>query len=339
MKAAVLYKNNDVKIEKWNIDDPLTNEVTIKVAYSGICGSDLPRLFNDGARSYPIVLGHEFSGEVVAVGSNVKEYKLGDKVACAPLVPCMECKDCKKGYYSQCKNYSFIGSRRQGGFAERVNIPSFSAFKLPNGVTLKEGAFFEPLTVALHGLKLFNYCAGKDVAIIGGGTIGLLALQSCNSLGAKSVTVIDITDEKLELAKKLGAKSVVNSMKEKLPENRFDLVIETAGVPSTFKACLHCAGSKGEVLFIGTPHVPLTFTQNEFEQINRKELTIKGSWMNYSIDYPGEEWNLANELFRNNKIEIDSLIDRVCSLNEFSELVGNYQNENIKGKVLIKMEG
>ena len=336
MKAAVLYKNNDVRVEKINIENPEPNEITIKIAYSGLCGSDLPRLFKDGARSYPIILGHEFSGEIVRLGENVKNFEIGDNVACAPLVPCMECKDCKKGNYSQCKYYSFIGSRRQGGFAEKINIPSLSTFKLPESVTLKEGAFFEPLTVALHGLKLFNYCAGKNVAIIGGGTIGLLALQCCNSLGAKSVTVIDINDEKLELAKKLGAKSVINSMKEDLPTNQFDLVIETAGVPSTFKACLQCAGSKGEVLFIGTPHVPLTFSKDEFEQINRKELTIKGSWMNYSIDYPGEEWNLAKELFSNNKIEIDGLIDRICSLNEFSQLVSNYVSIHKKNIIRCK---
>ena len=341
MKAAVLYGNEDIRIE--NVDMPKVNEneILVKVEYSGVCGSDLPRVLNNGAHYYPIILGHEFSGKIVEVGKNVKGKEVGDKVSCIPLIPCMECEDCQKGNFSQCKNYKFIGSRIQGGWAEYVKMPAISGYAVPEEVSSLEAAFFEPLTVALHGLKLVNFCSGKKVAILGAGTIGLLTLQAAKALGAMEVDAFDIDDKKLELAKQLGADNGINTTKEELESayDKYDLVIETAGATQTFKLSLKVAKNKGDVLFIGTPHAPLTFEVKEFEAINRKELTVKGSWMNYSASFPGIEWELATYLFGKNKIEVNSLIDRIVSADEFPNVFSDYKNRKISGKVLLKFGG
>ena len=129
MKAAVLYANEDIRYAEWETPACGDNEVKVRVRATGICGSDVPRVLHNGAHFYPVVLGHEFSGDVVETGKNVTKIKVGDTVSGAPLLPCMECVDCKKGDYSLCKHYSFIGSRQQGSFADYVVIPEVNAVR------------------------------------------------------------------------------------------------------------------------------------------------------------------------------------------------------------------
>ncbi|MDN5344997.1 MAG: L-iditol 2-dehydrogenase [Clostridia bacterium] len=192
MKAAVLHGQKDIRYEE--VADPVINkgEVLVKVKACGICGSDLPRVLGKGAHYYPIILGHEFAGEIAAIGDEVSGLAVGDRIACAPLIPCHHCPDCSRGNYSQCKNYTFIGSRIQGAWAEYIKVPAVNAVKLPDGVSFVEGAFFEPATVALHGILLMQGSGGQDVAILGMGTIGLLVLQLVKALGAKRILAMDI---------------------------------------------------------------------------------------------------------------------------------------------------
>lgn len=341
MKAAVLCENKNIKIKNLEIPKLDENEILVKVEYSGVCGSDIPRVLNNGAHYYPIVLGHEFSGKIVEIGKNVKDKKIGDKISGIPLIPCMKCEECKKGNFSQCRNYKFVGSRIQGSWAEYVKIPSINGYVLPKEISSLEASFFEPLTVALHGLKLVNFCSGKKIAILGMGTIGLLALQAAKALGAIEVDAFDIDDKKLEIAKELGSNEVINTQRDKinLGHNDYDLVLETAGAKETFKLSLEIVKNNGEVLFIGTPHSSITFEIKEFELINRKELTIKGSWMNYSINFPGIEWKLAISLFLNNKIKVNLLIDRIIDLDELPKAFLEFENKLISGKVLLKFKG
>ena len=177
MKAAVVVANEDVQYQEVEEPQVTPGHVKIKVRYSGICGSDIPRVLNHGVHFYPIVLGHEFSGDVVEVGEGVTKVKVGDRVSGAPLLPCMKCDDCQKGNFSLCKHYSFIGSREFGSFAEYVVVPEKNAVKFEDSVSFEQGAFFEPATVALHGLERVDFKGGKTVAILGGGTIGMFVMQ------------------------------------------------------------------------------------------------------------------------------------------------------------------
>ena len=163
---------------------------------------------------YPVVLGHEFSGDVVEVGEGVEGLSPGDTVSGAPLVPCMKCEDCQLGNFSLCRHYSFIGSREQGSFAEYVVIPAANAIKYDSSIPYEQAAMFEPSTVAVHGLLQARYRGGETVAILGCGTIGIFTLQWAKILGAKQIAAFDIDNGRLELAKRMGAHAVFNTLSE-----------------------------------------------------------------------------------------------------------------------------
>lgn len=177
MKAAVVCANEDVQYLDYEEPIPGPGEVKVKVRASGICGSDIPRVLHNGVHFYPIVLGHEFSGDVVEIGEGVTKVKVGDRVSGAPLKPCMKCDDCQKGNFSLCKHYSFIGSREQGSNADYVVIPEQNAVVYDSSISYEQAAMFEPSTVALHGLLQNEYQGGQYVAVLGGGTIGMFTMQ------------------------------------------------------------------------------------------------------------------------------------------------------------------
>lgn len=343
MKAAVLYGDGDIRYEDVDKPAPKAGDVLVKVAYSGLCGSDIPRLIHSGAHFYPIVLGHEFSGTIEAVGDGVDESRVGQIISCAPLIPDMDDTQSARGNFSLSKKYSFIGSREPGGFAQYVCMPRVNAFPLPEGVSLEEGAFFEPLTVTLHALNLLKYPGGAVTAITGMGTIGLLALQAAKALGAGKTVVFDIDEERLAAAREMGADLALNTLEEGFREKAmaftdgegYEVCLETGGVPITEKLCLELAARKGTVMFVGTPHVPLTLEPGEFEWINRKELIVTGSWMNYSAPFPGWEWTQAVELFKRGLIKTEPLIDRKIPLAEARQAVDDLQvRGKVKGKIL-----
>lgn len=344
MKAALVYGIDDLRYEDYPVPELSDNEVLVKVRATGICGSDIPRVLGNGSHFYPIVHGHEFSGEVVEVGSKVTTVNVGDRVSGAPLVPCMECEDCQNGTYSLCKNYTFIGSRIQGSFAEYVKLPEINAIKFDPSISFEQGAFFEPSTVALHGIECAKYKGGEDVAILGGGTIGLFTAQWAKIFGAKRVFVFDIDNDRLELAKRLGADVVINTRDENFMEqvkevtsNRgFGFVFETAGVDVTMKLAFEIAGNKSSVCFVGTPTKDLVFTPKLFENMNRKEFTLTGSWMSYSAPFPGKEWKLTAHYFATGQLKFDdSLIFKKLPLSEIKSGFDMYKTPGfVKGKIL-----
>ena len=189
MKAAVVCANEDVQYLDYEEPIPGPGEVKVKVRASGICGSDIPRVLHNGVHFYPIVLGHEFSGDVVEIGEGVTKVKVGDRVSGAPLKPCMKCDDCQNGNFSLCKHYSFIGSREQGSNADYVVIPEQNAVVYDSSISYEQAAMFEPSTVALHGLLQNEYQGGQYVAVLGGGTIGMFTMQWTKIFGSKKVVV------------------------------------------------------------------------------------------------------------------------------------------------------
>ena len=345
MKAAILYGPKDLRIEETDKPSILSDEVLINVKATGICGSDIPRVLGTASHYYPNVLGHEFSGVVEAIGDEVQHIQVGDHVAVAPLKPCHTCEDCLSGRHAQCKNYSFIGSRESGGWAEYVKAPKVNVVKLPDECNFVQGAFLEPITVALHGLYLMDFKPMSTVAITGMGTIGLLTLQCALLMGAKEVTVFDIDDKRLKVARQLGATNTVNTLSEHLDEDinkinggqGFEMVIETAGVPATELLCLELAGTKASVMYIGTPHQSFTIEPRQFEMMNRKELTLRGSWMSYSAPYPGKEWPMAAHYLGTGQINVEPLIDRKITLEEMPTAFEAIEKREVAGKVIVQI--
>lgn len=348
MKAGVVHAKNDIRFEEIETPKPGKGQVKIKVKYTGICGSDVPRVNGDACHYFPNVLGHEFSGTVAELGEGVTSLQVGDRVSGVPLVPCMKCADCQKGDYSLCKNYSFIGSREFGSFAEYVVVPEKNAVKFGEDVSFEQGAFFEPATVALHGLMRVDYKGGKTVAILGGGTIGLFTMQWAKIFGASKVVVFDITPERLELAEKLGADAVIDTKEDDYLEKAkaltggagYDYVYETAGNTVTIKMAFELAANKAGVCMIGTPTKELTFGVAEWENMNRKEFTLTGSWMSYSAPFPGKEWDMAAHYFQTGQLKFDdSLIFQKVPLKNIAEAFEMYKTPGtVKGKILVDSE-
>jgi len=348
MKAGVVHAKNDIRYEEITKPTPNAGQVLVKVKYTGICGSDIPRVNGDACHFYPNVLGHEFSGTVEAVGKDVTSVTPGTRVAGIPLVPCMKCADCQKGNYSLCKHYSFIGSREFGSFAEYVVVPERNVIPFEDSVSFEQGALFEPATVALHGLQCVPYQGGKTVAILGGGTIGMFVMQWANIFGAKNTVVFDIAEERLTLGKRLGATHTINTLQtDYLDKTRaltdgkgFDYVFETAGNTATMKMAFELAGNKANVCFIGTPTKDLCFSVKEWENMNRKEFTLTGSWMSYSAPFPGKEWELVAHYFKTGDLKYDeSFIFKKMPLSCIKDAFEMYKKPGtVKGKILIDSE-
>lgn len=298
---------------------PKENEVLIEVAYVGICGSDLPRYFQGAVHQFPQVLGHEFSGIVRETGKAVNDLPLGTKVVVAPLVPCEKCEQCSAGYPQLCTQYSFIGSRQQGGMAEYVVVPRKNCLIVPTGVSLKVAATIEPLTVAIHSIEQIQTKSGDRTVILGGGTIGLMTVLALRARGVGEIIVIDVNDYKLAKAKEIGADILLNPQKINLEEyfKKFGygaIVFETAGNHLTQVQAIRFAARKGKVVFVGTAIKPVEFQAEEFELILRRELEIKGSWMSYSAPFPGFEWHAALRYLATGAIQTEPLITSLYSL-------------------------
>lgn len=348
MKAGVVHAREDIRYEEIEKPVPKEGQVLVKVKYTGICGSDIPRVNGDACHFFPNILGHEFSGIVEEIGEGVTNVKTGDRVAGVPLVPCMKCEDCQKGNYSLCKHYSFIGSREFGSFAEYVVMPKNNVVKFEDTVSFEQGAFFEPATVALHGLLRVPYEGGKTVAVLGGGTIGMFVAQWAKIFGAKEIVVFDIVDERLELGKRLGATAGINTLQDGFMEKAmaptggrgYDYVFETAGNTITMKLAFKLAANKANVCFVGTPTKDLSFTVEEWENMNRKEFNLTGSWMSYSAPFPGKEWELAAHYFKTGDLKFDeSFIFKKVPLSRIADAFEMYKVPGtVKGKILIDSE-
>ena len=348
MKAAVVTANEEVQYQE--IEEPQVSKgtVKIKVRYSGICGSDIPRVLNNGVHFYPIVLGHEFSGDVVEVGEGVTKVKVGDRVSGAPLLPCMKCDDCQQGNFSLCKHYSFIGSRQQGSNADYVVVPEQNAVPFDKSVSYEQGAMFEPATVAIHGVFQNDYHGGEYVAILGGGTVGMFTMQWTKIFGSRKVVVFDISDERLDLAKRLGADEVINTKEEGYMEKAmaitggkgYGFVFETAGQVPTMHMAFELAANKAHVCFIGTPHENLTFTPKQWENMNRKEFKLTGSWMSYSAPYPGREWDLTAHYFATGQLKFDpGFIYKKIPMSQTQEAFQLFKTPGlVQGKILLSNE-
>lgn len=315
MKAAVVVGFNDIQYMDTAEPELKAGEVKVAVSYCGICGSDVPRVLNGACHSFPQVLGHEFSGVVMAVADGVTSVQKGDHVVGVPLVPCHQCADCKKGNFSLCKRYSFVGSRQQGAMAEYVVLPASNVYKIDKRIPMHLAALFEPSTVALHGILINDFHPSSDdhIVVIGAGTIALFTLQWCKILGAQHVTAVIRNKSRESVVRKYGANAVVSSLDDGYLDEALLItggkgyahVLDAAGTGETIKTCLKLAANKAHVCLIGTPTGPVEFSVKDWELINRKEMLLTGSWMSYSSPWPGDEWKMTAQCMADGRLSMD----------------------------------
>lgn len=344
MKALSITGVKQIEFVDIEMPEIKNDEVLIRVAYCGICGSDIPRYFEGGVHSFPQVVGHEFSGKIEKVGGDVTSLSEGDRVVAAPLIPKHGPNYWPNGNPSMDSEYSFIGSRQQGAMAEYVAVPAINVVKVPDDLSLDYAALVEPLTVAIHGVdRIPMDRSGEKVAIFGAGTIGLLTIAVLKARGAGEIVCIELNDAKKDTALKMGADIFLNPNRVDINEwvdknGGFDFVLESAGSPITQKQCLEIANKGGKIIYLGTMERDLNFKAKEFEQILRKELLITGSWMSYSMPFPGYEWKTALMYMSNGTINVGPLITSRWKLEDadkpFTEIVDKDSKEI---KVLFKI--
>ncbi|ASK62544.1 galactitol-1-phosphate 5-dehydrogenase [Virgibacillus phasianinus] len=348
MRSLNLYGKQDIRFEespKPAIEK--ADDVIIKVKAVGICGSDISRYNKLGPYVEGMTFGHEFAGVIAEVGPEVKGIKEGDRAAGCPTFYCGKCESCKKGELSRCEKLTVIGARHPGAYAEYVKLPAENIIPLPDRVDFDTAAMVEPSAVVVHGFYRTSMQPGAEVAVMGCGNIGLLAIQWAKIFGAKKVYAIDIDDAKLAIAKEVGADVLINSLETPAHEQigkhtngkGVDVAIESAGSPITSAQVFALPKKGGEVVFMGIPYADINIERFYFEKIVRNELTVLGSWNALSSPFPGKEWSTTIHYMSTGQLNVKPIISHRLHLVQGPETFDNLINrKGTYGKVLFYPE-
>lgn len=347
MKVFLSEGYGKAKFEQVPIPEVQDDMVLVKVCYCGICGTDQD-LFSsdcsfaeDGLVTYPIRPGHEWSGIVEEVGSNVTKFKKGDKVIGDNGISCGVCEDCKKGDYRKCKNLFCVGTIDpiyDGAFAEFFIAPERHIHKIPEGISLKEASLMEPFSVAFAGIKNMDITNDSTVAIIGTGCIGMAAIVLAKCLGAREVIMIGRNPKKLEVAKELGAKIVnirecdpVTTVKQMTDGKGVDFVLECSGAKETFKQAIEIAAFRATVSLIG-------FYANRENDVNIDTIVAKALSMFGIMGATGDMEGVLEILKKDCPNLLPIITDELC----FEDCIKGFDRRNypysIKTTVTINEE-
>lgn len=285
MKALSKLKP-EIGIWMTQVEKPVMghNDLLIKIRKTAICGTDI-HIYNWDEWSQktipvPMVVGHEYVGEVVDMGQEVRGFNIGDRVSGEGHITCGHCRNCRGGRTHLCRNTIGVGVNREGCFAEYLVIPAFNAFKIPHDISDDLAAIFDPFGNAVHTALSFDL-VGEDVLITGAGPIGIMAAAVCRHVGARHVVITDVNPYRLELAEKMGATRAVDVSKQSIKDvmhelgmsEGFDVGLEMSGVPSAFHTMLDTMNHGGKIAMLGIPGDNMAI---DWSQVIFKGLTIKG---------------------------------------------------------------
>lgn len=347
MRALVLHGVGDLRLEEVGRPEPGPGEVLVRVAYCGVCGSDIPRIFVKGTYRFPLICGHEFAGTIEQCGEGVNEYRPGDRVAVFPLLWCGRCPACERGAYVMCSDYDYYGSRRDGAFAEFVAVPTRNLLKVPEGVSLQAAAMTEPAAVALHAVRRAGGAlVGQTAAIFGAGPIGLLAAQWARRIGAHQVILFDLVAEKLAMARRLGFELVFDPTASAPAEvvgrltagQGAELCIEAAGVPATLLQAIAAARAGGRVVLLGNPSADVTLPASLLSQAMRRELDLLGVWNScFSPAGNNDDWHAVLTAAARGRVELEPLVTHRVPLEEAPAALAMMRDRTrFFAKVLVK---
>lgn len=317
MKAAFYEAPHKVDVHEAPRPQPGTNEVVVRVAACGICGTDQHIFHGDFFPTYPLIGGHEMAGEVVAIGAGVDNVREGERVAVDPSVFCGYCFFCQRAQGNHCLHWNGIGVTRNGGFAEYVLAPKANIYPIGD-MPYEYAAFIEPLSCVVYGMQRLRLPVGANALIYGAGTIGLTMLQLVRHSGAGQVVSVDTKAEKLSLAKKLGATATVpageraDATLRELSELGFDVVIDCTGVPSVVEHMFTHVRDEGTLLFFGVNPTEATIKLSPYD-VYKKDLTILGS---FALRYT---FHQAIDLLENGAVDVAPLLSTRLPIERFPE--------------------
>lgn len=334
MKACRLHRIGDFRCDVAAIPVPHGDELLIRVGACGICGSDLPRVFEHGSSNgkYPLTIGHEFAGEVVALGETADPALLGAKGAIYPLIPCRQCESCITAQYAMCENYDYLGSRRDGGFAEYCLIPSAWHLIQSERAPLEALAMTEPACVAQHAVRRANVTAGQFVVIYGAGPIGIMAARWAILFGA-SVMLADIDDTKVAFTREKGFVAV-NPRQEDVPSairarnagRLADVAIEGTGASAALAGCIQCVRPCGSISLLGNPVGDTAIPLKLHSMLLRKEINVCGIWNSSRSPYPVDEWQHTVRMMDEGKLQVTDLITDRLTLEELPQAMADIRS-------------
>ncbi len=317
LKAAVFRGVRKIDITDVPKPEPDANEVLVKVKYCGICGSDVGS-YKTGTYEEGLVIGHEFSGEIVKLGQGVAGWKLGDRIVGNGVRPCGRCYFCHHNRPSLCDNVQMCGVSFDGAFAEFVKVPSDILYRIPDSVSDEEATLVDPLSNCIHAVRHSALQLGDRVLIVGAGPIGLLMLQCVKLAGASAVYVSEVSDKRRGMAEKLGATASYDPSRENLYVKMDevtagrgpDVLFECAGTPHTLREAVTLVRKGGQVFVISIceEHVEADFMTPVLN-----ELDIRGSYCGY------EEYPQAIDMIAKKRVDVKSLISDVIPLDHLVE--------------------
>lgn len=324
MKAWALHGINDFRYE--TVENPVLkdDEVLVAVGAAGICGSDIPRVFTTGTYSYPLIPGHEFSGMVVDIAQNVDSKWKNQRVGVFPLIPCYSCGPCQNGQYEMCRSYSYLGSRRDGGFAEYVAVPEKNLIALPDNVSYEEAAMLEPMAVAVHAMRKAAPLESECIAICGLGTIGLFLLMFLLESGGRNILAIGNKEFQRQMAVKMGlpeecycdskSQDVDKWLAERTGGSGADVFFECVGRNETLALAVKMTGAAGRVMLVGNPASDMTLDKEVYWKILRNQLTVMGTWNSSFTHDQEDDWHYVLDRLYNRRIAPAELITHKFSL-------------------------
>lgn len=337
MKAAVFYGKHDLRVMDQPVPVPGAGQVQIQVRACGICGTDIHIFEGDeGAAKSPAgtILGHEFSGEITAVGPGVTEFKVGDRVCVDPNELCGKCDYCRGGIGHYCTSMNGYGTTVHGGFAEFCVVPTSQVYAIPDGMTFEQAAMAEPVACCIHGIDMCEIHPGDTVAVFGAGMIGLIMLQLAKISGAATLISIEPIAEKREIARKLGADLTIDPFTEDVSEvlkqhgiSRVNTVIECVGRTGTIQQAIEIAGPKAVVMMFGLTKPSDQITVKPFDLFKR-EVVLKASYIN---PYTQKR---AVSLISSGKVDVSSMIYETIPLEQLPGLLADTKKRGL-GKYVV----
>ena len=349
MKAWVLYGVNDFRYEEHEVPVASAGEVLVKVKAAGICGSDIPRVYQTGAHVHPLVLGHEFAGQVI---SDCDSKWAGKRVGIFPLIPCKNCEPCKRKQYEMCRNYSYLGSRRDGAFTDYVSVPEENLIELADNVTFEQAAMLEPMAVAVHSMRRgFSLMEEKDVskytvAVWGLGTIGLLLVMFLKQAGVKNILAVGNKEFQRKQLLELGvsADNYCDSkitaphkwLMDKTKGYGVDLFFECVGKNEIVSAAVNATMPAGGIVFVGNPYSDMNLDKATYWKILRNQIKCTGTWNSSFTGEMDDDWHYVVKCLADETIAPERLISHRYSM---EQLIDGFHIMRDKTEDYVKIMG
>lgn len=315
MRAAVIDKPGEISVREVAEPQAGPGQVVVEVGACGICGTDLHIAAGEFPPSpYPLVPGHEFAGTVAGIAPGVTTgIAVGDRVAVDPSLFCGYCRQCRRGRGNLCENWGAIGDTVDGAFAEYVAVPAANCYPLPDHLSFAQGALVEPVSCAVHGVRRLGVEAGERILVVGAGTMGLIMTQLLAAGGAR-VSVVDLAEAKLPLARELGAVEVATSVGD-LPRRGFDAAVDVTGAPTAIEAAFGALDRGGRLQVFGVAADDAQISLSPF-RIYNDEITVVGSMAVL------DSFGAALELVASGQVRTEELVSHTVGLDEFPDALG-----------------